>query len=1151
MKKFLLLMLLVIGSVSLWGQSPQYGDATNGFDLIFDDATKTVTFKGHGNINNLSNGDEVYSYTGDAYNNVFLSNEGDWPSSTTTGAKYSPVVYTRSKKYTQIEDPTYASIRRFNVGNSVYEYKDGSYSKVEGKAKLDDTKGDNYYGTLTDGDQVADCSEFLEAMKEFGNEGYIFKKNDAGNIEFVKNGEKYSDDVEYYYSSTHFNSWEQVPEESQLEKINEENASILDSYIAEGRWKQECVGFVYVKDEYGVFQQFTSWGNSELYYPGKTYGITSSQYDTGNIVEITDENKELIKSYLITEGFKDGTNICYKEGNTYKTVKAGEACVEGREYYNGITFTPLAMSEVSTDTYTYATTSVSLNGNTYYAYVDGEYNLVNEGDEYAGDGNYYSYVGYEYTERDKEYLLEHGYIEMTQDSQFWSEIVDAINNHFGEGYITVKVVSDSESPVEVGQKSIMALLNTKARTLDLSGSTISEIISPYTTADADAVNPNGTFMKGTDGTKNTYVETLYTPVVTGNSVLPALAFDKMVALRYLNISDGIETLATKSLDGHYGNANCFTLSTLSLPNTLKYIKANACNNHYSASDHNALKNLEGESIPFLETLTFPKGLLEIETDAFQGVCPKDVYFLGVDAPRVAKYAWGNDAYISNNALSPQAASLNGVTVDQSTGYSTRMNYIAQSGWIAMLHFPAACTKEQAARYTDVTRSYYRIENYLYDNGQVPEMDKVELGEGDIYHNIDNPNILYDGTGAYYNPGKETTPLTGSGTTAEPAAQNTFYNTYDNFNTNGVGAYTGGFYDYTVGSQILWPSMVMAFRATVVAENDVLWDGVTSIGQGIVNAGGSYSGDGTEYIGLHQFVLAAADVTNDNTKEYPLDKFADGKWHTICVPFNMTKKQMKETFGASGKHESTEEEISAGNYVEQNGSYYTYEFDHLRVCKFNEVVREEDKITLKFNNEQFINATDDAIVIEAHTPYMIHAEKGELVDGSGTATAKFKGYVNVPGVASITEIVSTGDNANGIYTFAGNYNAFTTDGSDHEVYMPQYCYFFNFSAQALRFQIGTTGKWTPHAAIVRAANGVDDNATYFSDSAPSASKIRTLFFGDIDENETAIEKIAIEADGELIYTNAPVYNLSGQVVGNSLDNLAPGIYIVNGKKYMVK
>lgn len=101
------MMLLAVSSLSVWGQSPQYGDATNGFDLIFDDATKTVTIKGHGNINNLSNGDEVYSYTGDAYNNVFLSNEGDYPASTTTGAAYSPVVYTRSKKYTQTENPTH------------------------------------------------------------------------------------------------------------------------------------------------------------------------------------------------------------------------------------------------------------------------------------------------------------------------------------------------------------------------------------------------------------------------------------------------------------------------------------------------------------------------------------------------------------------------------------------------------------------------------------------------------------------------------------------------------------------------------------------------------------------------------------------------------------------------------------------------------------------------------------------------------------------------------------------------------------------------------------------------------------------------------------------------------------------------------------
>lgn len=52
---------------------------------------------------------------------------------------------------------------------------------------------------------------------------------------------------------------------------------------------------------------------------------------------------------------------------------------------------------------------------------------------------------------------------------------------------------------------------------------------------------------------------------------------------------------------------------------------------------------------------------------------------------------------------------------------------------------------------------------------------------------------------------------------------------------------------------------------------------------------------------------------------------------------------------------------------------------------------------------------------------------------------------------------------------------------------------------------------------------------------------------IDGVETGINAInGIEGD-----TTAPVYNLQGQCVGNSLRSLAPGIYVQGGKKYVVK
>lgn len=90
--------------------------------------------------------------------------------------------------------------------------------------------------------------------------------------------------------------------------------------------------------------------------------------------------------------------------------------------------------------------------------------------------------------------------------------------------------------------------------------------------------------------------------------------------------------------------------------------------------------------------------------------PKGCFFLGKEAPKVAAFAWGDDAYAGNNGFTTIVKD-NGVVVDQKTGYACRSNYINGSAWQTMLHYPSACTKEQAAKYTDITREYRRI---VYD-----------------------------------------------------------------------------------------------------------------------------------------------------------------------------------------------------------------------------------------------------------------------------------------------------------------------------------------------------------------------------------------------------------------------------------------------------
>jgi hypothetical protein len=79
--------------------------------------------------------------------------------------------------------------------------------------------------------------------------------------------------------------------------------------------------------------------------------------------------------------------------------------------------------------------------------------------------------------------------------------------------------------------------------------------------------------------------------------------------------------------------------------------------------------------------------------------------------------------------------------------------------------------------------------------------------------------------------------------------------------------------------------------------------------------------------------------------------------------------------------------------------------------------------------------------------------------------------------------------------------------------------------------------------------------WFKQLKPSASGAKSSTFSiDVENNggETT-DIVKIDANGEEVkdMNNVKVYNINGQFVGTSLNGLSKGLYIVNGKKYVVK
>lgn len=326
-----------------------------------------------------------------------------------------------------------------------------------------------------------------------------------------------------------------------------------------------------------------------------------------------------------------------------------------------------------------------------------------------------------------------------------------------------------------------------------------------------------------------------------------------------------------------------------------------------------------------------------------------------------------------------------------------------------------------------------------------------------------------------------------------------------------------FYDLYYGEMKIWPGRVSYEKTFNDAVAGKLWNGTTTY-------------DKDKYMGLHKFTITVSNVYNDDTEKWKFGKKGQ-QWWTICVPFNMTKAQVTALFGANTE-----------------------------VCKMNKVVRNKEKrrITLKFKDDQYKNAaSDDAIVIKAHEAYMI------FPTASPTLDLTFEGYQleegsPIPTIISATEEGSVTENGGYTYRFIGNYlstwNANENNGVGKPIYMPQYTYFLGAKGgkHVFFYQTGTTGKWNPFSATVQVFKGQTNFGIDDSFVTESGAKTASFFGTEDDSHTTGIEDVTIEAGNNP--ATSVVYTLDGRIAGRgqqALNGLKSGIYIVNGKKIVVR
>ena len=531
----------------------------------------------------------------------------------------------------------------------------------------------------------------------------------------------------------------------------------------------------------------------------------------------------------------------------------------------------------------------------------------------------------------------------------------------------------------------------------------------------------------------------------------------------------------------------------------------------------------------LGTLKIPSTVKYIGPAAFEMHTYGDIYFTSTVAPlmpigKPTPYwdanmgAFSANMYYGDNGFEQNAADGDTRDEAQHTGFANRENYKNNGRYFGIIHYPNGLTDEQKSTYTQLDRKYVTIPDSLTWTS--------------TYNN--NTNSEWQ-----YKIGQETSNLS-----------------YDELSCSPYVAY--GYKDTYVYGDYIWPSQQQWSRAYVTAGNGLNYDGVTPYRTALTEeelailkeAGYDTSDSNLDnlqkiaHFGTRLFVLTNGDATKG--EDYPIP-MKGGQWWTLCVPFHMTLKQVKETFGDdtqvcifSGVDRKFQVEEDGGKTT--NGITLKFQVDATR----NNVQKSGDGTWT--NTDEVVN--DNDIVIYAHESYMIHPSATPE-----DAVFVVKNYQPIEGAPQPT-IVESDDRVQTqaadegeLYRFIGNYNTEST--------IPQYSYVFGKRAQDAAYKFwfytGNTLSWSANKSIVEVADhngGANDYDAFFNIETGQQTKQVSLF-GD-DKEVTAIEtpNVTIKAGKD---ADAPIYSIDGRLVSSNGDtaNLAKGIYVQAGKKFVVK
>lgn len=537
------------------------------------------------------------------------------------------------------------------------------------------------------------------------------------------------------------------------------------------------------------------------------------------------------------------------------------------------------------------------------------------------------------------------------------------------------------------------------------------------------------------------------------------------------------------------------------------------------------------------SFTFSANLKEIKSDGNQSyptffgnamqASVRDIYVLAVKAPKCGAYAFQGDLTFGNNGFAGNW-----------THPIQRSNYVNSGHVMCKLHYPSMSKKiGEEKNYTDVTKVY----------------------------------TLADETGL----------VDGYGRPMMWPRHEEFYRTF----RQATSGYIWGAWKEKDESGVV--------ISDIGTNNANLIDGTKTYNQ-------------KDYQGWHEFVLT------DNYNVQPFEpqkyyeKYDEKDWYTLCVPYNLTKSQLLQALGVKAGNKV--KKLNGTDYEETSVDVYPDVRTLVKVTrslKSSKVIFTLSEKLLDDNGNVYdleLNGEgteymkiqqdgEDPVVIKGGYPYLVKSywPKDDQIKKIGNyvmsvaesneykfnENCKFNDKYMLP--TKEFKMIAINDDDDIVYKDAKKstlaYYYFV--GTYVQNSIPMYSYYLGKSKNGSHNFFRAVGDgiaWNIYSAIITPLSTLEynlnsdaskdkitnikldvtdntDDLVILAGESTAANAGKPLTFL-LDENNGTVTGIK-EISSSSCYADGRIYTLGGQFVGASFKGLPKGVYVKDGKKYVVK